>query len=203
MVKVKICGITNLEDALNSADAGCDALGFIFYKQSPRYITPEKASKIIRHLPPHILKIGVFVDAQEKIIRRVAKLCRLDMLQFHGKESPGFCARFGDYKIIRAFRVKKKVDVKDILKYNTFAYLFDTFIKSKRGGTGRKFDWNLVADTDGIGHAVFLSGGLTAKNVKEALEIVRPDWVDVSSSVEIKPGKKEHKKVSEFIEAVK
>jgi len=203
MVKVKICGITNLEDALNSADAGCDALGFVFYKQSPRYITPEKASKIIRHLPPHILKIGVFVDGQEKTIRRVAKLCRLDMLQFHGEESPGFCARFADYKIIRAFRVKKKVDVKDILKYNTFAYLFDTFIKSKRGGTGRKFDWNLVADMDGIGHAVFLSGGLTAKNVKEALEIVRPDWVDVSSSVEIKPGKKEHKKVSEFIEAVK
>jgi phosphoribosylanthranilate isomerase len=203
MVKVKICGITNLEDALNAADAGCDAVGFIFYKQSQRYITPEKASKIIRHLPPPVLKIGVFVDGQEKTIRRVAKLCHLDMLQFHGKESPGFCARFGDYKIIKAFRVKKKIDVKDILKYNTFAYLFDTFVKSKRGGTGRKFDWSLVADMDGIGHEVFLSGGLTARNVKEALGIVRPDWVDVCSSVEISPGKKDNKKVSEFIEAAK
>jgi len=203
MVKVKICGITNLEDALKSADAGCDALGFVFYKKSPRYITPEKASKIMRHLPPHIIKIGVFVDAQEKTIRRIAKLCHLDMLQFHGRESPAFCARFSDHKIIKAFRVKKKIEVKDILKYKTLAYLFDTFIKSKRGGTGKKFNWKLLGYLGDIKSPIFLSGGLTVKNIKEAIGVVRPHWVDVSSSVEIMAGKKDHKKVKEFIEAVK
>ena len=203
MVKVKICGITNLEDALKSADAGCDALGFVFYKKSPRYITPEKASKIIRHLPPHIIKIGVFVDAQEKTIRRIANLCHLDMLQFHGRESPAFCARFSDHKIIKAFRVKKKIEVKDILKYKTLAYLFDTFVKSKRGGTGKKFNWKLVADIDGIGSLVFLSGGLTVKNIKEAIGVVRPHWVDVSSSVEVSRGKKDGKRVKDFVKAAK
>ena len=205
MVKAKICGITNLEDALNAADAGCDALGFVFYKRSQRYITPEKASKIMRHLAPDILKIGVFVDATEKTIRRIAKLCRLDMLQFHGNESPDFCARFGDFKIIKAFRVKKRIDVKDISKYKTFAYLFDTFVKSKIGGTGRRFEWELAKNMhlDDIGRQIFLSGGLTEKNLKEAVEAVHPDWVDVSTSVEIKPGKKDNRKVRDFIRTLK
>lgn len=205
MVKAKICGITNLEDALNAADAGCDALGFVFYKRSQRYITPEKASKIIRHLPPDILKIGVFVDAAEKTIRRIAKLCRLDMLQFHGNESPGFCARFGDFRIIKAFRVKKRIDIKNISKYKTFAYLFDTFVKTKIGGTGRKFDWKLAGNMrrDDTDRQIFLSGGLTEKNLKEAIEVIRPDWVDVSTSVEIKPGKKDSKKIRDFIRTLK
>jgi len=205
LVKAKICGITNLEDALNAADAGCDALGFVFYKRSQRYITPEKASKIMRHLAPDILKIGVFVDATEKTIRRIAKLCRLDMLQFHGNESPDFCARFGDFKIIKAFRVKKRIDIKDISKYKTFAYLFDTFVKSKIGGTGRRFEWELAKNMhlDDIGRQIFLSGGLTEKNLKEAVEAVHPDWVDVSTSVEIKPGKKDNRKVRDFIRTLK
>jgi len=203
MVKVKICGITNLADALNSIEAGCDALGFVFHKKSSRYIAPGEASHIITHLPPHILKIGVFVNAQEKNIKRIAKLCNLDMLQLHGDESSHFCERFNGYKIIKAFRVKQRIDFKNILNYKTSAYLFDTFIKSKPGGTGKKFNWALVRHLSGFNKPIFLSGGLNAQNVKEAIRKVEPDWVDVSTSVEIKPGKKDHKKVKEFIKIVR
>ena len=202
MVKVKICGITNLGDALNSVKAGCNALGFVFYRKSPRYITPEKASRIIKHIPAHILKIGVFVNAEEKTIKRIARLCNLDMLQFHGNESPKFCQKFKGYKIIKAFRVKDKIELKNLLNYKTFAYLFDTFVKSKMGGTGRKFDWKRVRGLKSLRKPIFLSGGLNAKNVAEAVKQVHPDWVDVSSSVEIKPGKKDYKKVKKLIEAV-
>ena len=203
MIKVKICGITNLEDALNSVKAGCNALGFVFYRKSPRYITPKKASRIIKHIPAHISKIGVFVNAKEKTIKRIAKLCNLDMLQFHGNESPEFCKKFKGYKIIKAFRVKDKMVPGQIIKYKTFAYLFDTFVKSKMGGTGKKFNWMLLRHLSSFRKLIFLSGGLNAKNVKEAIKQVRPDWLDVSSSVEIKPGKKDHKKVKEFIEIVR
>lgn len=203
MVRIKICGITNLEDALSSIEAGSDALGFVFYKKSPRYITPQKAVDIIRYLPKKVIKIGVFVNAEEKIIKHIAKLCGLDILQFHGEESPEFCKKFKGYKIIKAFRIKDKIDFKNILRYHTFAYLFDTFVESKIGGTGRKFNWNLIRDIDSLKRPVFLSGGLTDKNVKGAIKYVHPDWVDVSSSVEIRPGKKNHKKVKQFIKVVK
>ena len=203
MVKVKICGITNLEDAKASACAGCDAVGFVFYKKSSRYIVPEKARDIIKQLSGRIIKIGVFVNAREKTVKRIAKLCGLNILQFHGKESLKFCSKFKGHKIIKAFRVKDKIDPRQILKYKTFAYLFDTFVKSESGGTGKNFNWKLVRHIDGLTRPVFLSGGLTANNVKKAIEVVQPDWVDVSSSVEIKPGKKDGKKVKEFIGAVK
>jgi len=203
MIKVKICGITNLEDALNSVNAGCDAVGFVFYKKSPRYITPQKAKGIINRLSPDVIKIGVFVNAKEKQVKRIAKLCNLDMLQFHGEESPEFCDKFNGFKVIKEFRINDRIDLKNMLKYKPFAYLLDTFVKSKRGGTGKQFNWELAKHINGIKKPIFLSGGLTAKNVKRAIKQVRPDWVDVSSSVEIKPGKKDHKKVKEFIETVK
>jgi len=203
MVKVKICGITNLEDALNSVKAGCHALGFVFYRDSPRYITPKKAKEIIKHLPSGILKIGVFVNAREENIKRTAKLCNLDMLQFHGNESAEFCEKFKGYKIIKAFRVRDKIKLENLLNYKTFAYLFDTFLKSKMGGTGKKFNWALIRHLSGFCKPIFLSGGLNAKNVREAIGIAKPDWVDTSSSIEIKPGKKDYKKVKKFIEAVK
>jgi len=201
MVKIKICGITNLGDAQGAIRAGCDAIGFIFYKNSPRYLTPLKAKKIIQELPKNIIKIGVFVNAREETIRRVARLCKLDILQFHGSESPEFCGRFKLNKVIKAFRVKEELDLKRILEYKTFAYLFDTFVPSKLGGTGKKFDWKLIRHIDSIKLPVFLSGGLTEKNVREAIKHVCPAWVDVSTSVEIKPGKKDHKKIKRFIQA--
>jgi phosphoribosylanthranilate isomerase len=203
VVKVKICGITNLEDALNSIDAGCDALGFVFYRKSPRYLTLSKARRLINNLPQQIIKIGVFVDAREKTVRRIAKLCKLNMLQFQGTESPGFCDRFKGYKIIKAFRIKNRLDLIDVLKYKTFASLFDTFTESRVGGTGRRFNWGLVRCRTSIKRFIFLSGGLTAHNVKEAIRTVHPQWVDVSSSVEIRPGKKDYNKLKEFIEAIR
>jgi phosphoribosylanthranilate isomerase len=203
MVKVKICGITNLEDARFAVSAGCDALGFVFYKKSPRYIKPEKASKIIKELPKDVKKIGVFVNAKEKTIRYIANLCGLDMLQFHGDQTPQFCQRFSNYKVIKVFRIKNKIDFKKVLEYKTPAYLFDTFVPEKIGGTGKKFNWNLLRKPDKIKRPVFLSGGLNSRNAKEAIKIVRPDWVDVSSSLELRPGKKDYKKIVEFIRVVK
>ncbi len=203
MTKVKICGITSLEDALKVAEASPDALGFVFYKKSPRYIEPLKAYGIIRQLPVGILKAGIFVDAKEKEVRRTAKLCSLDMLQFHGKETPRFCDKFKNYKVIKAFRVKKSIDREGLLKYNVYAFLFDTFEGHKAGGTGKKFDWRLIKELGDLGRPIFISGGLNEKNVSRAIEVIRPDWVDVSSSVEMKPGRKSYEKVRSFIEKVR
>ena len=203
MVKVKICGITNLEDAKNAAVAGCDALGFVFYKKSQRYVSPLQAAQIIKDLPDHAIPIGVFVDAKESFIKRIAKLCGLKMLQFHGRESAQFCQRFKGYKIIKAFRVKDKLDLKDISRYNVFAYLFDTYVPGKIGGTGKSLNWELVRHIHGLKRPVFLSGGLHAKNVEEAIRVARPDWVDASSTLETVPGKKDPRKVKKFIQAVK
>jgi len=204
MVKVKICGITNIEDARAAVRSGCDALGFVFYKKSPRYIAPVKAAKIIKKLPKRIIKAGVFVNSKESTVKRTARLCRLDMLQFHGNESPEFCDRFGRFRVIKAFRVKAGSDLDKITGYRTFAYLFDSFVKSRPGGTGKKFDWGLIRNIiNRIDSTVFLSGGLTGRNVRKAITLIRPDWVDVSSSVERRPGRKSHKKVADFIKAAK
>jgi len=203
MVRIKICGITNLEDALSSIRSGCDALGFVFYKRSPRYLVPEKARQIIGKLPERVIKIGVFVNARKKTIRRIARLCRLDMLQLHGDESVSFCRGFSEYKLIKAFRVKGRIDLRDILSYNSYAYLFDSFAVSKFGGTGRKFDWRLMRDLKRINRPLFLSGGLNEKNVKRAIKAFKPDWVDASSSLEAAPGRKDREKVRKFIRAAK
>ncbi|MEW6101728.1 MAG: phosphoribosylanthranilate isomerase [Candidatus Omnitrophota bacterium] len=203
MVKVKICGLTNLEDARMAVNAGCDAIGFIFYKKSPRYIMPDKALEIVKQLPRQVIKIGVFVNSREKTVRKIARLCRLNMLQFHGDESSSFCLRFKKYKIIKAFRVKKRIPLEEIEKYKTFAYLFDTFVPDKIGGTGKKFDWRLIRHIEGLKRPVFLSGGLNGKNVQEAISTVHPHWLDASSSIEARPGKKDHRKVKEFITAAK
>jgi len=203
MVKVKICGITNLEDALASLFSGADALGFVFYKKSPRYIEPIKARNISRILPKNILRVGVFVDEKVTRVKKIAKLCNLDVLQFHGNESAQYCKKFKGYKVIKAFRVKKELDLSEISKYKTFGFLFDTFSKNQAGGTGKKFNWNLLKNTDKISGQVFLSGGLTSANVLSAIKKLHPNWVDVSSGVESRPGKKDRKRVKKFIEALK
>lgn len=202
-VRIKVCGITNLKDAQACVNAGCDALGFVFYKKSPRYITPTRARIIVKELPKNIVKIGVFVDAKEKTIRRIIRLCSLNMLQFHGNEPPEFCKRFINYKVIKAFRIKNKIDWKEISRYQTFGYLFDTFVRSKAGGTGKKFNWKLIEHIKGIKQQIFLSGGLDERNVNKAIRIIKPAWVDVSSSIEIESGKKDYNKVENFIKAVR
>lgn len=204
MVKVKICGITNLEDALASINSGCDALGLVFYKKSPRYIAPRKASSLIKALSGKpVVKIGVFVNSRIETIKRISRLCKLDMLQFHGRESADFCKKFKNYKIIKAFRVRNSLGSKELSKYKVFAFLFDTFSKEKIGGTGKKFNWKLIRHIGNLKRPVILSGGLTVKNVKEAINKVHPNWVDVSSGVEASLGKKDHKKVRAFIRAAK
>ncbi len=200
MIKVKICGITNLKDALACVKAGSDALGFIFYKKSRRYIKPENAKNIIRRLPAKIIKVGVFVNSNEKKIKTIAKTCSLDILQFHGNESARFCRKFKGYRIIKAFGVGKKIDLKKIRKYRTFAYLFDSLSGSKYGGTGKTFDWRLLAD---IKHTFFLSGGLSASNVSKAIKETCPVWIDACSSLERAFGKKDHRKVRKFIKLAK
>ncbi len=201
--KVKICGITNLEDALASFFSGADALGFVFYRKSPRFITGLKARNISRILPKSILRVGVFVDAPEAQVKRLAKSCGLGALQFHGRESAQYCKKFKGYKVIKAFPVGKKLDLTKIQEYKVFGYLFDTFSQTLAGGTGRKFNWNLLRNMDKISGQVFLSGGLNSLNVKASIKKAHPDWVDVSSLVESRPGKKDHKKIQGFIQAVK
>ncbi len=203
MVKVKVCGITNLEDALAAVIAGCDALGFVFYKKSPRYIAPQKARQIIKLLPKRVAKVGVFVDMPAEKIKDIAKSCRLAILQFHGRETPAFCEKFKRYRIIKSFRIKDRIDLAEVLKYHTFAYLFDTYVKSRPGGTGRRFNWKLLRGLGAIRKPLFLSGGLNYNNVLRAIRMVHPDWVDVSGSLESKPGKKDYYKIVRFVRRVK
>jgi len=190
-----------LEDALVALFNGADALGFVFYKKSPRYISPLKASNISRILPKKIARVGVFVDEDIKTVKKIARLCHLDMLQFHGQETAEYCRKFKGCKIIKAFSVKGKPDLAKISEYKGCACLFDTYSKTEAGGTGKKFNWNLLRNLDKIKAPVFLSGGLTVGNVRKAIKLLKPDWVDVSSALESRPGKKEHKKIKQFIQA--
>jgi len=202
VVKVKICGITNLEDALASLFAGANAIGFVFYDKSPRFISPERAANISRILPKKIKRVGVFVNEEAAKVKKIAKLCNLDLLQFHGQESPEYCRKFKGYKIIKAFRINDKEDLAGVSRYKTFAYLFDSFSRTKLGGTGKKFNWKILAQTAKMEPIVFLSGGLAAGNVRKAIKLAKPDWVDVSSSLEIRPGKKDHKKIEKFMRGI-
>lgn len=203
MVKVKICGITNLEDALASLFSGAEAIGFVFYDKSPRYIRPQQAKNISRILPQKIKRVGVFVNAEVAKVKRIAKLCNLDMLQFHGQESFEYCQKFKGYKVIKAFRIKAKEDLEGISGYKTFAYLFDNFSRTKLGGTGNKFNWKILAQAVRMEPVIFVSGGLTAGNVRQAVKLLKPDWVDVSSSLESRPGKKDHQKIKRFMQAIR
>lgn len=203
MVRVKICGITNLEDAVKIAELEPDALGFVFYKKSPRYISPQKAIQIIWQIPSSIKKVGIFVNEEEQRIRSIAKYLKLNMLQFHGDESPGFCKRFKDFKVIKGIRIKDKHSLKNIKNYSTWGLMFDSYKKEIFGGTGKRFNWRLIEDIRLNRKHIFLSGGLDAINVKSAIRLVKPDWVDVSSSVEIRPGRKDIKKVRKFIQVVR
>jgi phosphoribosylanthranilate isomerase len=203
MVKVKICGITNLEDALASFFAGADALGFVFYKKSPRSISVIRAQNISKILPKNILRVGVFVNENPAKEKKIAQACHLDMLQFHGQESPAYCRKFKGYRIIKAFRIATQEDLDNLSAYKTFAYLFDNFSDEQLGGTGKKFNWKILAQSARIKPIMFVSGGLTAGNAGLAVKLLKPDWVDVSSSLESKPGKKDHQKIQRFIQALK
>ncbi|HSB34859.1 MAG TPA: phosphoribosylanthranilate isomerase [Nitrospirota bacterium] len=201
MIKIKICGITNLEDALAAAAAGADALGFNFYKKSPRFIEPVKAAEIIAQLPPFIMPVGVFVNEREEKIREIQALTCMQAIQLHGDESPEFCQRL-DGRVIKAFQVKDKESLQNMAHYRVAAYLLDSYREGVRGGTGVTFDWHLAVVAKTFGK-VILAGGLTPENVAEAVKLVQPYGVDVAGGVEREKGIKDHTKLRKFITEVR
>ncbi|HEY8561435.1 MAG TPA: phosphoribosylanthranilate isomerase [Pyrinomonadaceae bacterium] len=206
MTKVKICGITNLEDALLSAKFGADALGFNFYAKSPRYISPEKAREIIEQLPPEILKVGVFVNETLEKIIEIAAAAKLEAIQLHGEETPDFARALKTktgLEIIKAFRVSPGFKPENVLKYETDAVLFDAYSRYEHGGTGETFDWKIAFKTKQIVSKLYLAGGLDSRNVDLAIKRVQPFAVDSCSLLEKQKGKKDKKEVFKFISVVK
>ena len=203
-VLVKICGVTNLQDARVCVDAGADILGFNFYSGSPRYIAPEKARRIIEQLPSGIQSVGVFVN--EETPRRVASIgdvAGVSAVQLHGDETPSYCRELKDRRVIKAVRVDTEFSPQQITPYQTEAILLDAFSPSARGGTGKCFDWAIAKQARGFVSRLFLAGGLTPENVTQAVATVEPYAVDVCSSVEHSPGQKDEARVREFITAAK
>ena len=201
MVRVKICGITNLGDALTAIEAGADALGFVFYDKSPRCIAPEKAAEIIRALPPFVATVGLFVNAAANFVNSTAEVCRLDKVQLHGDETPDFCARVVR-PVVKVFRIRGETSLQAMEDYHVSGYLLDAYSPDAYGGTGMTFNWEVAKAAKKYG-PIILAGGLTADNVRKAVEIVTPYAVDVSSGVETAPGKKDQDKVRKFIENAK
>ncbi len=200
MVRIKICGITNKEDAFRAVDLGVDALGFIF-APSPRGITPLEAKRIIHSIPPFIDRVGVFVNETLYKVKEISSFCSLTTLQFHGDESPSYCAQFS-YKIIKSFSIKDRIP-DTILNYQVDAYLLDTFCQEGRGGSGKVFNWEIAKEARKLDIPLILSGGLRPDNVKEAIRKVRPYAVDAASGLEESPGKKSKKKLKNFIRRVR
>ena len=206
MTKVKICGITNLEDALVSAKFGADALGFNFYKKSPRYISPEKAEEIIKKLPKEILKVGVFVNVSLDKIAAIAEIAKLDAIQLHGEETPEFARELKqktNLEIIKAFRVSPDFAPEDVLKYETDAILLDAYSPKEHGGTGETFDWEIAKKVQKIFPKMYLAGGLSNDNIVFALQETNSFAVDTCSCLEKVKGLKDRIKLIDFVTKVK
>ena len=202
MTKVKICGITSPEDALTAVEAGADALGFVFYKESPRHIFPEEAARIINLLPPFVQAVGLFVNEAPEIVNQISRNCRLGLVQLHGDETPDYCRRI-EQRVMKAFRVRSLTCLDPIADYRLSGCLLDAYSPSFYGGTGKSFNWEIAREAMTRGHRIVLAGGLTPDNVAEAIRQVRPYAVDVSSGVESAPGRKDADKVREFIRNAK
>lgn len=204
MTKIKICGITNLKDALHAADCGADALGFIYYPKSPRYVAPEVAREIIEKLPPGIKKVGVFVNHDAGKIRELMGFCGLDMIQLHGDEPPEYCRQFPASILIKAFSLRVTHDLANLRNYPVKAILIDAYDPGRYGGTGKKANWELAIKVkETYPYPLILSGGLNAGNIQQAIEMVLPHAVDVNSGVETSPGKKDPEMVRKIIEIVR
>jgi len=203
MIKIKICGITNTHDAQAVKNAGADFMGFIFYKKSPCYVTPEVACEISKMLGNSIKKVGVFVNETPENICEIKKKCSLDFIQLHGDEDVAFCKNFDAQKIIKVIRVQEATpDISQYLKIGIKYFLFDTYAKTSYGGTGKIFDWSLLRELP-CEAKIFLSGGINKENVLQAIKTIKPYCVDVSSGVEEIPGKKDSKKIEEIVRMVR
>lgn len=203
--RVKICGITNEEDARAAVAAGADALGFVFYRESPRRVEPAVVERIVAGLPPFVLPVGVFVNEEAQRVRQVMDDCGLALAQLHGDETAAYCEALGR-PVLRAIRLRSRADFLALAEYRGRArvrgFVVDAHADGAYGGTGRTADWDLAAEAAGAAQ-VLLAGGLTPENVGEAIARVRPYGVDVSSGVESRPGKKDHDKVRAFMTAVR
>ena len=200
-IKVKICGMTQLKDALFAVEQGVDAVGFIFYKKSPRAVTMKTVREIITKLPPLVDTVGVFVNESAERLNKIADYCGLDLVQLHGEESPAFCRKI-HRRVIKAFRVKDLQSIKQLEKFPVSGFLLDTFSDDLHGGTGKTFDWNLALPAKKMG-PVILAGGLTPRNILQAVRQVRPYGVDVCSGVEKSPGIKDLEKVRAFLKNIR
>ncbi|HZW24433.1 MAG TPA: phosphoribosylanthranilate isomerase [Gallionella sp.] len=202
MTRIKVCGITRAEDARTVAASGADAIGLVFYAKSPRHVSAEQAAQLVAALPPFVTTVGLFVDADAAFVREVLAAVPLDVLQFHGDETPEYCAQFGR-PYLKAIRVRAGVDLLQCAaQFSTArALLLDAYVAGVPGGTGATFDWGLIPRQ--LPLPVILSGGLDAENVAEAIERVRPYAVDVSSGVEAAKGIKDAAKVAAFVKEVK
>ncbi len=206
MTAIKICGITREQDALAAARCGAHAIGLVFYAQSPRYVTPARATELMRALPPFVMSVGLFVDASADEVTRTLAAARVDLLQFHGNESPAYCRQISrqcGVPYLKAARVRPGLD---LLQYahdyhDAKALLLDAYVEGAHGGTGSTFDWALIPKN--LPLPVVLSGGLTPENVTMAIQAVRPWAVDVSSGVEISKGIKDTAKIAAFVTGVR
>jgi phosphoribosylanthranilate isomerase len=203
MVRIKICGITNLEDALLAAELGADALGFIFYPKSPRKVAPAEARAIIAKLPPLVATVGVFVDEDAAAVRELASRLGLDWVQLHGQEPPEYCRSLGR-RVIKGFRIQDQHSLSSLAAYRgaAQALLLDTYQKGQIGGTGETFNWALAREAQKYG-PIILAGGLKPDNVAQAIAAAQPQAVDVASGVETEPGKKDPEKLKRFFAAVR
>ncbi len=207
-VRIKICGMTRLGDAMAAVNAGVDALGFIFYKESSRNIDPEKAKTIIEQLPPLVDVVGVFVDKKRKEVEEIVEYCRLDYVQLHGNESPQYCEKLSreaaPCQVLKALRVGPELTAEMVQPYiaNVKGFLLDTYKKNVVGGTGEVFDWSIIEQLS-LHKPFLLAGGLSVDNVTEALEAVNPYGVDANSGLEIAPGIKDPELIAAFIEKVR
>jgi phosphoribosylanthranilate isomerase len=200
-MEIKICGITNMDDAVMAFAYGADALGFIFYEKSPRYLTPETARRIAYDLPDDISKVGVFVNHDIHAVREIYEFCGLDMIQLHGDESPDYCREIPQSILIKAISPRKEEDLSIASNYCARAIMIDARESGLYGGTGKKSNWDLATKLKEM-HLLVLSGGLNVGNILQAIRRVSPHAVDVNSGVEISPGKKDPRKVQSMIELV-
>ena len=202
MTKIKICGITSFKDAYAAVRLGVDALGFVFYPESPRSVTPEKVKMLRWLIPPQAHCIGVFVNETAEQVLRIAMECNLDGVQFHGDEPPEYCWQFSNFYTIKAFSPRSKEELRGIEKYAVQSILIDAFYPDYRGGTGKRAHWGLAQEAKQFG-PLTLAGGLHEENVQEAIRTVRPYAVDASSCLEAAPGAKDHEKMRRFVENVR
>ena len=199
--RVKICGITNLDDGRHAAACGADALGFVFYPGSPRFVDPDQARRIVAELPPLVTTVGLFVNETPARIREIVDFCGLNTVQLHGDEEPDQCC-YPPCRVIKALRLRDDMPASVFSAYRVAALLLDAYVPDQFGGTGHRCDWEQAAEVASQ-HRVILAGGLNPENVAAAVRQVHPYGVDVSSGVEVKPGLKDPEKVARFIRMAK